>query len=406
MRQDYQEVTKSSTVRGGTISKKEQVEAHEAAFGGLLEQVAKETGLPGDEVLYADPMGFHTGGQPVDLRRKMYEGPDGSNGWKDAFTAFNKEVRAGAEIREAAKNVVSKAYDRSNASLPIFVSPDVTITDRKQTPLADMVARVAIDEDTYKVDELTDHGAVERYYEPGTNSGTDETWVENDDSYTTHSYDVVPYGRQTAVTDFLQLAASTLRSSRSLTEEALVRSIRHYEEAQAIQGTGSVTNIGGNDANGFDGLFDLADSGNLTDEGTSGTLNESKVRSDIRTLRRNGADYDDIVGVTDHKTFEDLKDSVDDFVRYQSPGDELNFGFRALNVDGVPILESHGAPDSDGSRLFVMADMSTVNMAMLQDTTLHPLARTTPQEDVAVDAYGVLAASAPSERIVGRYQLA
>lgn len=401
-RNDYTEVTKSSTDRAGTISKKEQVEAHDAAFGGLLEQVAKETGLPGGEVLYADPMGFHTGGDPVDLRRKMYDA-----GWQEAFTAFNEAVRDGAELREAAKDVVSKAYDRSNASLPIFVSPDVTITDTKQTPLADMVARVAIEEDTYKVDELTDHGAVERYYEPGTNSNTKETWVENDDSYTTHSYDVVPYGRQTAVTDFLQLAASTLRSSRSLTEEALVRSIRHYEEAQAIQGTGSVSGIGGNDPNSFDGLFDLADgSGNLTSEGGSGTLDESKVRSDTRILRRNGADYDDIVGVTDHKTFEDLKDSVDDFVRYQSPGDELSFGFRALNVDGVPILESHGCPDSSGNRLFILADMSTISMAMLQDTTLHPLARTTPEEDVAVDAYGVLAASAPSERIAGRYELA
>lgn len=400
-RSDYHEVTKASTDRAGTISKKEQVEAHEAAFGGLLAQVSKETGLPGEEVLYADPMGFHTGGEPVDLRTKMYEA-----GWQEAFTEFNRKVRDGAEIREAAKDVVSKAYDRSNASLPIFVSPDVTITDTKQTPVADMIARVAIEEDTYKTDELTDHGAVERYYEPGTNGGTDETWVENDDSYTTHSYDVVPYGRQTAVTDFLQLAASTLRSSRSLTEEALVRSVRHYEEAQAIQGTGSVTGIGGNDPNGFDGLFDLAASGNLTDEGGSGTMDESKVRSDTRTLRRNGADYDDLIGVTDHKTFEDLKDSVDDFVRYQSPGDELNFGFRALNIDGVPIVESHGAPDSGGNRLYVMADMSTVIMAMLQDTTLHPLARTTPEEDVAVDAYGVLAASAPSERIVGRYNLA
>jgi len=269
-----------------------------------------------------------------------------------------------------------------------------------------MVARVAIDEDTYKVDELTDHGEAERYFEPGTNAGTKETWAENDDSYTTYSYDVVPYGRQTAVTDFLQLAASTLRSSRSLTEEALVRSVRHYEEAQAIQGTGSVTGIGGNDADGFDGLFDLAASANLTDEGGSGTLGESKVRSDTRTLRRNGADYDDLVGVTDHKTFEDLKDSVDDFVRYQSPGDELNFGFRALNVDGAPVVESHGAPDVDGGRLFALVDMSTVVLAMLQDATLHPLARTTPEEDVAVDAYGTFAASAPSERIAGRYQLA
>jgi hypothetical protein len=401
MRQDYNTVTKASTARNGTISKKEQVEAHAAAFGDLLQTVAKETGLPGDEVLYKDYMGFHTGGDPVDLVSKMYDA-----GWDDRFTEFNALVRDGAEVREAAKEAVAKAADTSGFSLPIFVSPDVTITDAEQTPVADMIARVATDEATYKTDELTDHGAVERFYEPGTNSGTDETWVDNDDSYATHSYDVVPYGRQTAVTDFLQLATNTLRSSRSLTEEALMRSIRHYEEAQMIQGTGSVTNVGGNDPNGFEGMFDLAASGNLTDEGGAGTLDESKVRSDVRTLRRNGADYDDIVAVTDHKSFEDLKDSVDDFVRYQSPGDELNFGFRALNIDGVPIVESHGCPDSSGSRLFIMADMSTVVMAMLQDATLHPLARTTPQEDVAVDSYGVLAASAPDDRIVGRYQLA
>lgn len=400
MRNDYDTVVKSSTARNGTISKKEQVEAHNAAFGDLLETVSKETGLPGDEVLYKDYMGFHTGGQPVDLVSKMYD-----QGWEDAFTDFNRKVRDGASVRKAAEEVVSKAADSSSFSLPIFVSPDVTITEQKQTPFADMVARVAVQESTYKTDELTEHGAVERFHEPGSNGGTDETWAENDDTYATHEYEVVPYGRQTAVTDFLQLATSTLRSSRSLTEEALVRSVRHYEEAQMIQGTGSVTNIGGNDPNGFDGLFDLANSDNLTDEQGS-TIDETKVRSDIRTLRRAGADYDDIVGFTDHKTFEDLKDSVDDFVRYQSPGEELNFGFRALNIDGVPVLESHGAPDVDGSRLFAMADMSTVVMAMLQDTTLHPLARTTPQEDVAVDAYGVLAASAPDDRIAGRYQLA
>jgi len=399
MRNDYGDTATASTARKG-ISKKEQVDAHEAAFGTLLDTVSKETGLPGDEVLYADPMGFQTGGKPVDLRAKMY-----GSGWKDAFTEFNRMVRDGASIRKAAEDTVAKAADRSDFSLPIFVSPDVTITDRQQTPVADTVARVAIDEDTYFTDELVDHGDAARYFEPGTNGGTDETWPENDDQYATHSYDIVPYGRQTAVTDFLQLAANTLRSSRSLTEEALVRSIRFYEERQAIVGKGSVSGVPGNDPDGFDGLFDLADSGNLTDE-TSSKLDETKVRSDIRTLRRNGADYDDIVGVTDHKTFEDLKDAVDDFVRYQSPGDELDFGFRALNVDGVPIMESHGCPNADGSRVFVLKDMSTCVMAMLQDATLHPLARTTPEEDIAVDAYGTLAESAPDDRIVGRYNLA
>jgi len=397
MRSDYTGVVKASTGRG-ELSKKEQTEAHEAAFGPLLDTVSKETGLPGDEVLYRDLMGFHSGGRPVDLVSKMYD-----RVWSDLFTEFNHKVRKGASIYDATREVI-KAADTSQFSLPIFVSPDVNITDREDTPFADMVARVAINEDTYKTDELTAHGSVERFYEPGTNSGTKETWASNDDTYATHSYDVVPYGRQTAVTDFLQLATNTLRSQRSVTEEALARSVRHYEEAQAFQGTGSVTGISGNDSNGFSGLPDLAAAGNVTDE-SSASISTSKVRSDIKTLRRNGAEYDNIVFYTDHATFDDLKDEVDDFVRYTSPGDGLDFGFRALNIDGVPVMETHGCPDSSGSRLFIGADMATVNMAMLQDVTMHPLAQTDPQEDIAVDAYGVLAASAPNDRIVVRHSL-
>lgn len=398
MRSDYTQVTKASTARP-TITAKEQTEAHAAAFGPLLDTVKKETGLPGKEVLYKDLMGFHTGGEPVDLVSGMFD-----RVWKGVFEGFNRKVREGMSIRKATEEVC-KAADTTQFSLPVFVAPEVNITDREETPFADMVARVATDESTYKTDELTAHGSVSRFYEPGTNAGTSETWATNDDTYATHTYDVLPYGRQTSVTDFLQLATNNLRSQRSVTEDALSRSVRHYEEAQAIQGTGSVTGISGNDANGYSGLPDLAASGNVTDE-ASASISESKVRSNIETLRRNGADYDDIAHLTDHTTFGDLKDNVDDFVRYVSPGNELNFGFRALNIDGTPVFETHGSPDSDGSRQFTSVDMSTVVQAMLQDIVLHPLAQTDPQEDIAVDSYGVLAASAPDDRIVVRHSLA
>lgn len=398
MRNDYTEVTKSS--RTGGISKKEQVEAHDAAFGDLLDTVSKETGLPGDEVLYKDYMGFHTGGEPVDLVSKMYDG-----NWEDAFSQFNDEVRKGASVYDAAQEV-KKAADTSNYSLPIFVSPEVTVTDKQRTPFADMVARVAIQESEYKTDEVTDWGDAARFYEPGSNAGSNETWAENDDTTANHTYKVVPYGRQTAVTDFLQLSTNTLRSSRALTEEGLVTSIRYYEEAQGLVGTGSETGVTANDANGYDGLIDLAATGNIDDEGGSNSLSESHVRGATTALRSNGADYDDLVFFTDYTSFESLKTSVDDFVRYQSPGEGMNFGFRALNVDGVPVMESHGLPDADGSRVLVGADMSTVVQAMLQDATLHPLARTSPQEDIAVDAYGTLAASAPDDRIYAVKNLA
>jgi len=102
MRSDYPNTsTKSTTARasvskGQTISKKEQTEAHEAAFGSFMGDVAEKTQLPGDEVLYADPMGFQTGGTPVDLRKSMYD-----EVWGKAFAAFNQEIRDGASIWKA-----------------------------------------------------------------------------------------------------------------------------------------------------------------------------------------------------------------------------------------------------------------------------------------------------------------
>ena len=407
MRNDYPEtpvrstVAKSSARRGGKISKKERIEAHAASFGDLLDQVSKSTGLPGDEVIYHDPMGFMSGGEPTDLRSKMYE-----KVWSGAYDHFNQQIREGASVRKAVEEVC-KAIDRPSFSLPIFVSPEVTITDQRQTPFADMVARTAIQEDEYNVDEQTDHGTPERFYEPGTNSGTDETWVEADDTYDTHKYNIVPYGRQTSVTDFLQLAAQTLRSSQAITEEALMRSQRFYEENQVIRGNGSAgpADINEFDANSFGGLPDLvrSEGDQLIDEGAS-VYSTSDIRRDVEYLRRRGADYADIATLVDHTVFGDLKDDVDDVLRYESPGDGVDFGFQALNVDGTPVLESHGCPDVDDSRVAVTLDMSEVVMPMLQDATIHPLARTTPEEDMAIDSYGTLAVSS-TERIRYHYNV-
>jgi hypothetical protein len=345
-------------------------------------------------------MGFQTGGTPVDLRKSMYD-----EVWGKAFAAFNQEIRDGASIWKATQEV-SKALSRSSFSLPIFVSPDVTITDERQTPFADMVARVAVQEDTYKTDEQTDHGDAERYYEPGTNAGNNETWAENDDTYDTHTYNILPYGRQTSVTDFLQLSAQTLRSSQAITEEALMRSQRYYEENQALQGNGDATNFGGNDTNGYPGLPDVVRSeGDQLNDEAGGNPAISMIRRNIEYLRRRGSQYDDIVTLTDHTSFGTLKDDVDDVLRYESPGDDLSFGFQALNVDGTPVVETHGAPNVDGGRFLATVDMSEVVMPMLQDATLHPLARTAPEEDVAVDSYGTLAVSA-TERIRYNYNLA
>jgi len=377
-----QGVTKAAP---GGINKREAQVAHRRSFGDLIEKAAAAGGLPGDQVPYWDPMGFLSGrGEPVSLKGKMFDK------WEPVYEEFNDLAAQGYSLRDAAEKAVqSKAVDRTSYSLPIFFTPDVFITDQEDLPLADMVARTAVQEDTVKVDELTDTGEASQFSEGAA------AWPENDDTYTNHTYEVVSYGRQNSVTDFVQLAANTLRSTRALTEDQQVRSIRKYEERQLIVGQGSNLTAGANDATGFEGLTDLAPAANVSDEaGASITL--SKVRDQIRKLRRDGASRDDIVHITDHKTFQDLQEDVQDFTRYDTPADDFSFGFQALDVDGTMIMESHGSPNTDSQRVFLSFDASANYMAMLQDVTMHPLARSSPEETFATDAYGTLVSEAPT----------
>ena len=375
-------VTKSAP--GGINTREAQV-AHRRAFGDMVEKAAEAGGLPGDQVPYWDPMAFLSSrGEATNLKSKMFQK------WSGIYEAFNDYAAEGYSINDAAeKAVTEKAVDRTSYSIPIFFTPDVFITDEEDLPLADMMARTAVQEDTIKVDELTDTGSASQFAE-GANS-----WPENDDTYSNLSYDVVSYGRQNSVTDFVQLAANTLRSTRALTEDQQVRAIRKYEERQLIQGTGSKANISGNDSNGFDGLTDLADSGNVSDE-AGATITLSKVRDQIRNLRRDGASRDNILHVTDHKTFQDLQEDIQDFTRYDTPAEEFSFGFQALDIDGTMVMESHGTPNSSSNRIFTSFDASANYMAMLQDVTMHPLARSSPEETFATDAYGVLVSESPT----------
>ncbi len=378
----------------GQINAREAQVAHRRCFGDFVEKATKSAGMPGDQVPYWDPMGFlNSRNEAIEAKSTMFEK------WEGAFQRFNELARQGYPLQEAAKKV-TKSIDRTSYSLPIFFTPDVFISDQEDLPLADMLARTAVQEDTVKVDELTSVGSADSYDE-----GTD--WPENDDSYNNLTYDVAAYGRRNEVTDFVQLAANTLRSTRALTEDQQVTAIRRYEERQLIRGKGNATGVTGNDttARAWQGLSDFASSDGTTNDKTGSTITRSDVRDAIRDLRRKGASRDDIVHATDHKTFQDLQEDVQDFTMYESPADDFSFGFQALEIDGTMIMETHGSPNSSSSRLFTSFDASAHYMAMLQDVTMHPLARDTPTENFATDAYGVFVSESPG-RVHLHYNLA
>lgn len=366
--------------------------AHNRSFRNLHDVIEKKYGIPGDEVPYWDPYGHLTGGQPIDLKKSLYQK------WKPAFEEMNEVMRLNpdASFAEVSKDVVQKNIGRGSFSIPIFFTPDVytTTAQGEDTPLADMIPRVALNEDTVKADEQTDLGQASSFGEP---SGAGETWPENDDAYGKYTYDVEAYGRQNEVTDFVQLAASGLRSTTALTEESQVAAIRQYEERQFLQGTGA--NLAGT-TTGHDssatapvGLSDIvADPATQISDEAGSSITLAKVRNQIRKLRRDAnANRGNIVHFTDHTTFGDLQSDLTDFTRYDSPGDSIDFGFQTIVADSTRIMETHGLPDTDGGRYFYSVDMSSIYAGMLQDVTMHPLARNNPAETFATDAYGTIA---------------
>ena len=367
----------------GSINSREQQVAHQRAFGNFVDTVNKSAGLPGDKTFYWDPMGTRTGGaktgEAINFKAKMAEK------WKPAFQRFNELAAQGYPLQEAAKEV-SKSVDRTSFSLPIFFTEDVFLTDVEDLPVADMMARAAVQEDTIQADERVDTGEVGQFDE-----ATD--WPEDSDGYNNHEYDVVSYGRRDEVTDFVQLAANTLRSTRALTEDNMMESIRKYEERQILLGTE-------HDPTGFDGLLDFATDADNVDS-TVEDIDKTAVRDHNRELRRNGASRDTIVHVTDHLTFQELQESagLEDLTRYNSPGPDLSFGFQTLDIDGTPIMETHGLPDTEQDRHFISFDSSAFYMGMLQDATLHPLSRDSPTENFAVDAYGTLVGESPTRAL-------
>lgn len=374
----------------GEISAKGSDAAHHSAFGNIHEVIEKNHGIPGDEMPYWDPYGhmpIGTGRQTIDLKKGMM------NFWRPVFDEMNEMMKSDrrTNLGYAAEKVIEKQLGRSSFSIPIFFTPEVYRTSTEDTPFADSIPRVAIMEDSVKVDEETDVGSVESF-----DGESSETWPENDDTYGNYTYDVYSYGRQNAVSDFVQLAAQGLRSTRALTEAAQVAAVRQYEERQFLIGRATELDTAGsvaaNDANGYLGLPDIIPGNNVTDAaGASMTI--QKVRQANKVLRREArASRENIMHFTDHTTFEDMKSDLTEFTRYDTPGDTLDFGFDAIIIDNTPIMETHALPDTDGDRIFVSVDMASHYAGMLQDVTMHPLARDAPEETFAIDAYGTLVA--------------
>lgn len=320
-----------------------------------------------------------------------------------AFEKWDQAVDEGATMdqaiaiyrAESASALRRKTLATSSWNIPIFAVQGVPVVKPGMLPLSTLVVRVGVDRDQIQTTPLTTVGAAANITESTTEyTFTDDTYYDGD--VTDYTFDVKGYGRGNVVSELMSLVNNAYASTRQVTADAQLSSIRRKEERQIFQGT----NL---DASSFSGLYDFAEStggGYSEDMSSTALTNPDDIRAMIDVLTiDNGAMSDDLIGATDRSNMTHLKNDLQDFVRTGSPlknyelldvNNGIDIKLKAVMIDGVPIFGSYGAPTTTNLKEVIMTDMSYNFMAMVQDATLKPLAFIGPTDRMATDAYGCL----------------
>ncbi len=333
-----------------------------------------------ERTTYWDPMGYRVPGG-VNLKKEFFEAD------KDLIEKFDElHLEKDYSIKGATEKV-SKDLDTDGWDIPAYYLPELYVVNPQKTPMSDMIARETVSGETIKATEQVSEISPTFADEP--TSYTEETNM--DQYFTTLDYAIKFYGFEANITDKMSLASRTLRSSENAVENLMMKSMRFSEEKQIFQGTSD------NNGSGFDGLTDIQSSYYKQIDPSSVSW-KSDLRDLITESEDKGADRENLAVFTSFENFTNIANSLDDYTRYIDVGDELGFGFQALEFDGVPVMKTQGIPDnsslSSNQPYLFSVDMGSLFMGMLRDTTITPLAKTAPVEKIAVDAYGALASEA------------
>jgi len=360
-----------------------------------------------DMTIYRDPLGSKTPGvrgqNPVELQKNwrqalIEEGVAELDG-QSVVEKWNELQRKGFSVQETTKEI-RKNLDTGDWTLPRDIIADVFVINPERLPMADMMARVATQDDEVVATARSEEPSISWGLE--TTNDTEGSYSYSDSTYDDDpTYDVVGLGAATRLEDKLILASSNLRNAEGTTEQAFLRAMEQEIERQIILGTD-------NNASGWDGFNDfISDGAYLGDQvGGDGAIGdpdsanpedyEQATRTIIDEAEYEGAPKENLAVVCDFDWHKEVRDSLVSQQRYEGSIEELNAGFSTLTLDNVPVFKSHAIPRiggrADGSTYnqAYTVNMDATYLAMLQETSMKPLAKVAPQEQMAFDAYGTL----------------
>lgn len=369
------------------------------------DQLFKSTfdGLEDGEV-YRDPMGWNTTGavgqNRVELqkarRQQFLNEPVFDDGSSIAEKWDELHVQKGFDLKQTAE-MIQKNLDTGDWTLPVDIISDVFVVNPERLPMADMMTRVATQDDEVTPTPLTEHPAFSFGLE--TTNDTEGSYTYSDPTYDGDlAFQVNGMGAATRLEDKLILASSNVRSAESTQQEAFMRGGQQTLESQIILGTD-------NNAAGPDGFNDLISSGQGAAPGGDAAIGdptnasasdyELATRDIINEAEYQGANRDRLAVVTDFEWHSELRKSLVDNVRYEPMADVFGVS-STLDFDGIPVFKSHAIPrisDRSGGSTYNQAytvNMEGTYLSVLQEMSMKPLAKVAPQEQTAFDMYWTL----------------
>ena len=304
--------------------------AFDAAFGDIP-----------DKTVISDPLGIY-GERGYDVR------PELRKAYADEYRAIDEIMRDGGSLRGAMGQVAAaKGIDVADYQLPTYPIQDLTRLTDRNTPVWDLLPKIARESNTIEQDSVTDLAQPQIGGERSVPDDQDDTVQPKTQSMT--------YWRVTgSVSGPMNLASQGFRNSMGVEQQNKSTAMAHFGEDLVLNAdpTNGDTSGGLTDERAFKGLRTLAEENGATrDAGGAGgaTITPDMVRESNRRVVEDGGDANSVVHVTDLKTITDLKNALDDHdpvIIEGGPTGTINLGARSVMIDGQPVVHSDFMPNT------------------------------------------------------------
>lgn len=177
------------------------------------------------------------------------------------------------------------------------------------------------------------------------------------------------------ITGPMMVASRVWQNALTLQQEAQFRAVKELEEDTILDGNPTAGTVDGtvSDENAFTGLVQSITTNNTNQSSARISLDDLRVA--FRVIREARGEPDLIV--TDHKTLADIRNLMQEVIRYPNPGDTLDFfGSTIIKFEGVPIVPTIFLPTSNGARELLVLTVkkgNNIQMRVMQEPTFQEM---------------------------------